>query len=81
MQESACLVVNAMIVYSYDIVFSCTTVGQASDSTLNIYRSVVARCLSFAGPTVAQLEVFFSSDYGPWAFHHSVLYAMIHCNS
>ena len=30
---------------------------------IGIYRWVGARCLSVAGPTVAQLEVFFSSDY------------------
>ena len=42
------------------------TVGQASDSmtalTLSVNRLVGALCLAVAGPTVAQLEVFFSSD-------------------
>ena len=47
-------------------------------------------CLSVAGPTLAQLEVFFSSDYlsrEPFSlFHHGVLIGLdcfsmiIHCN-
>ena len=32
MRQSACLVLNQITVYSYDFLFSCTTVGQASDS-------------------------------------------------
>ena len=32
MRQSACLVLNPITVYSYDILFNCTTVGQASDS-------------------------------------------------
>ena len=57
MQQSACLVVNPITVYSYGFLFNCTTVGQASDSmTALTYKNL-------AGPTVAQLEVFFSSDY------------------
>ena len=31
-RQSACLVVNPITVYSYGILFHCTTVGQASDS-------------------------------------------------
>ena len=58
---------NRITVYSYGFLFSCTTVGQASDSmtalTKSFNRWVGAWCLSVAGPTVAQLEVFFSSDY------------------
>ena len=32
MRQSACLVLNPITVYSYDFLFNCTTVGQASDS-------------------------------------------------
>ena len=31
-RQSACLVLNPITVYSYDFLFNCTTVGQASDS-------------------------------------------------
>ena len=34
MRQSACLVVNPIMVYSYGFLFNCTTVGQASDSML-----------------------------------------------
>ena len=66
MRQSACLVVNTLTVYSYGFLFKCTTVGQASDSmpaltqTFNLF--VGACCLSLAGPTMAQLEVFLSCD-------------------
>ena len=58
MRQSACLVLNPSRVYSYGFLFNCTTVGQASDS-------MTALRLSFNRwvGTVAQLEVFFSSDY------------------
>ena len=32
MRQSACLVLNPITVYSYGFLFTCTTVGQASDS-------------------------------------------------
>ena len=32
MRQSACLVLNPIMVYSYGFLFNCTTVGQASDS-------------------------------------------------
>ena len=32
MRQSACLVLNKIMVYSYGFLFNCTTVGQASDS-------------------------------------------------
>ena len=32
MRQYACLVLNSITVYSYDFLFNCTTVGQASDS-------------------------------------------------
>ena len=32
MPQSACLVLNPIMVYSYDFLFNCTTVGQTSDS-------------------------------------------------
>ena len=32
MRQSACLVLNPILVYSYGFLFNCTTVGQASDS-------------------------------------------------
>ena len=31
MRQSACLVLNPIMVYSYGFLFNCTTVGQASD--------------------------------------------------
>ena len=34
MQQSACLVLNLITVYSYGFLFNCTMVGQASDSSL-----------------------------------------------
>ena len=34
MRQSACLVLNPITVYSYDFLFNCTTVGQASDSMM-----------------------------------------------
>ena len=55
MWQYACLVVNPCKVYSYGFLFNCTMVGQVSDS--------MVWYLSLAGPTMAQLEVFFSSDY------------------
>ena len=33
MPQSACLVVNPIIVYSYGFLFNCTTLGQASDTS------------------------------------------------
>ena len=67
MRQSACLVVNPIMVGSYILIFNCTTVGQTSDSmtalTLSFNLLVGACCLSLAGRTVAQLDVFFSSDY------------------
>ena len=32
MRQSACIVLTPITVYSYDFLFNCTTVGQASDS-------------------------------------------------
>ena len=34
MQQSACLVLNPIMVYSYGFLFNCTTVGQATDSII-----------------------------------------------
>ena len=66
MRQSACLVLGPITVHGYGFLFGCTTVGQASDSVAALAwsfdRWVGAWCLSVAGPTVAQLEVFFSSD-------------------
>ena len=60
--------IRPIVVYSYGFLFNCSTVGQVSDSmttlALNFHRWVNAWCLSLALPTVAQLEVFFSSDCG-----------------
>ena len=36
MDQSACLVLNPTTVYSYDFLFNCTTVGQASDSMTDL---------------------------------------------
>ena len=67
MRQSACLVVNLITVNSYGFLLNCKTVGQASDLMTALAFSfnplVGAWCLSLAGPTVVQLEVFFSADY------------------
>ena len=67
MRQSACLVVDQIKVHSYDFLFNCMTVGQAPDSmtTLTLlFKLLVGACyLSLAGPTVAKLEIFFSSEY------------------
>ena len=34
MRQSACLVLNPIMVYNYSFLFLCMTVGQASDSTM-----------------------------------------------
>ena len=34
MRQSACLVLDPITVYSYGFLFSCTTVGRASDSVV-----------------------------------------------
>ena len=80
MRQSAYLVLNPITVYSYGFLFNCTTVGQASDSmtalTLSFNRWVGAWCLSVAVPTVAQLEVFFSSDY-LWVMSHFLCFIIV----
>ena len=67
MRQFACLVVNLVTVYIYGLLFNCTMVGQASDSMMGLTYSfnlwLGAWCFPVAGPTVAQLEVFFSSYY------------------
>ena len=65
MRQSAYLVVNPITVYSCGFLLNCTTVGHASDSMTALARSfkICVLCLALAGPTVAQLEVFLSSDY------------------
>ena len=54
-------------VYSYDFIFNCTAVGQASDPMTTLTKSfnrwVGASCVFVAGLSMAQFEVFFSSDY------------------
>ena len=57
-RQSACVVVNPVMVYSYSFLFNCMTVGHASDDT-NIKPSLVGCCLmlALAGPTVALPEV------------------------
>ena len=64
-RQSACLVLVPVAVYSYGFLFDCTTVGRASGSVAALAwdfgRWVGAWCLSVAGPTVAQLGVFFGS--------------------
>ena len=51
---------------SNGFLLNCTTVGQASDLMTSLTSSlnplVGAWCLSLAGHTVDQLEVFFSSE-------------------
>ena len=68
MRQTVCLVVNPIMVsYGLLFLFNYTTVGQASDLmmalTLSFNPLVGACCLTLAGPTVAKLDVFFSSDY------------------
>ena len=61
MRQSACLVVTSIKVYSYGFLFNVS--GSMTALTQRFNRLVGACCLSLAGPTVAQVEVFFSSDY------------------
>ena len=42
MQQSACLVVNPITVYSYDFLFDYTTVGQASNLMMDLTNLVGA---------------------------------------
>ena len=67
MRQSACMVVNPFTVYSYGFLFNWTTVGQVSDSmtalAYSFNRLVSASSLSVAGATMAELEIFFNSDY------------------
>ena len=65
LRQSTCLIVNPITVYIYGFLFNFTTVGQASMTALtsSFNRWVGALSLAVAGPIVAQLEVFFSSDY------------------
>ena len=64
MRQSVCLVINPIAFNSYGLL---NTVGQASYSmtalTYNFNPLIGALFLYLAWPTVAQLEVFFSSDY------------------
>ena len=80
MRQSACLVLNPITVHSYGFLFNCMTVSQASDSmtalTQSFNRGVGAWCLSVAGSTVAQLEVFFSSDY-LWVISHFLCFIVV----
>ena len=66
MRQSACLVVDPIAVCGCGFLFGCAAVGRASGSVAALAwgfdRWVGAWCLSVAGPTVAQLEVFFGSD-------------------
>ena len=67
MRQSVCWVMNQNMVASYGFLLNCTTVGQASDlmtaPTLSFNPLVGHWCLSVVGPSLALLEVFFSSDY------------------
>ena len=67
MPQSVCLVVNPIMVYSYGFLFNYMTVGQASDSmtALDVELKAVGWCLMLVCSLahVAQLELFFSSDY------------------
>ena len=81
MRQSACMSVNPIMVDSYVFIFNCKTVVQTSDFmtalTLSYNLLVGAYCLSLAGRTVAQLDVFFSSDYflnhEPFSLYHHTL--------
>ena len=65
-RQSACLVLDPITVCGYGFLFGCRMVGRALGSVMALAwgfgRWVVAWCLSVAGPAVAQLGVFFSSD-------------------
>ena len=66
-RKSACPLANPIKVYSKGFLFNCTMMGPASNSmaalTLSLNQSVGVWCLPLAGPSMAQLEIFFSSDY------------------
>ena len=73
MQQLACLVINTITIYSYDFLFNSTALvgwwGGRSGLILNDNPDVkllsVGWCLMLvlAWLTVAQLEIFFSSEY------------------
>ena len=65
LQQTACLVLNPITVYSYGFLFNCRAVFNCLRlyDGFDVNQSVGACCLSVAGPTMAQLEIFFSSDY------------------
>ena len=54
---------NPIMIYSYGFLLSCTTVGQASRSMSALKFGGLLPNVFIAGPTVAQLEFYFSSDY------------------
>ena len=57
------LVLNPITVY-IGFLFNCVTVGQASDSLTAVRKALIGGLVpDAAGSTVAQLEVFFRSDY------------------
>ena len=62
MQQSACLVVNPIILDGYASLFNCTTAVRASDSmmasSLNFNQWVGLDDMSLAWPAVVQLLVF-----------------------
>ena len=62
LRQPTCLIVNQMTAYSYDFLFNCTTVDQASDPLATLAQSFHS-WVSLARPIVAQREFFYSSDY------------------
>ena len=73
MQQSACLVVNSITVYSYGYLFIAwqwvrtQAQWQLWHESFNLL--VVAWCWTLAGPTIIRFEVFFTSDY-LWVMNH-----------
>ena len=65
MRQSACLVVNRIIVDGYASLFNCTTAVRASDSMRRLRKTLTCGLglddVSLAWPAVIQLVVFIYS--------------------
>ena len=87
-QRSACLVVGPVAVDSYSFLFGCVMVGRASGFVAILARGfdplVGTWCLSFAGPAVAKLGIYFGYDclwvVGPFLCVVVVCFSLVvHC--
>ena len=71
-QQSACLVVNPITIYSYVFFFNCTTVGRASDSMTALTQSFHP-LVAFGWTQFEFSLALYVSSESYSLFHHSVL--------